>query len=378
MRNLKKQLKNFKQLEPRSEWKAQNRNVLMQSISQKSVEADSSTFLFSKNTWTIFFKDLRIGQPILALFLVAAVVLGGSDFAVTAANQSVPGDKLYFVKRSLEKARLQFANDQESIKLEVFFAQERLTELQKIASGPDRVKAQPVLDEIQATFDSVVVRLDEIKAEDSSKNDVVEIAKLLDDTTEEISKSLKGVRENASTTDEFLVEAAISSVEGAGLNALKIIAEQVEEGKVELDEKGDVLERINRKLNALSEQASEIKNKKEGAEDIENIDENSNSQNNENTVELKEQTSLEQEVVSIEEDSENSALLESALDNIEDASKSLENDNLVSAVDSLEKGHLEVNNLKNNHSEIIDDSEQALEQENNEDDFQVGDSISSE
>lgn len=69
-----------------------------------------------------------------AMVLVLAVVLGGGSFtAITRAKASLPGDVLYGVKITMEKAQLNLAfSQQKQAELEMSFASTRLDEVNKL------------------------------------------------------------------------------------------------------------------------------------------------------------------------------------------------------------------------------------------------------
>ncbi|MEZ4211261.1 MAG: DUF5667 domain-containing protein [Candidatus Paceibacterota bacterium] len=73
--------------------------------------------------------------------LIGLLILGGGGGVVAAANASVPGDSLYGVDLAVEKARIKLANSSEKKdELRVKFANERVSEAEKVAKGSVNVR----------------------------------------------------------------------------------------------------------------------------------------------------------------------------------------------------------------------------------------------
>lgn len=129
----------------------------------------------------------------LASFLVLILISGG---AVFASQNSLPGQALYPVKRSWEAVKLQFANQQDRVRLQLQLTDERLKELQK-TSGEDLEKAASEYEKaVEGTVDDI------------SKAGSQEALKNLEEKLNQHSQSLEAASQKASETAKEALERA--------------------------------------------------------------------------------------------------------------------------------------------------------------------------
>ena len=238
---------------PCADWKRINRGKLMRVICVEETQAAPTSLELLANSWSIFLKNsfiTRLGHVSLVVVMSFAIVSNVGQFTV---GSSIPGDKLYFVKRSLERAQMHFTtNTSEKINLEMAFIENRLNELEQLEADTQTEKTQNTLGEIKIGFDQVAISLEE--AGKNSKTSVVEMAKLVDMKSVEVSNKLKTAQVGA---DDFVVAATISSVENAGLKALKVMAETVDKGDAVNEEEAVVTERILNRIDLINETPQE-------------------------------------------------------------------------------------------------------------------------
>ncbi len=111
----------------------------------------------------------RVAQ--FATAVVALVVMGFGTFAVTTSASALPGDWRYPVKRTVEDVRYTFAfGDGAKQSLDIKYAQERMSEVQKMAERGQRIGEGPLRDMTNQT-DNLVIRLNnsQLHGDDAAK-----------------------------------------------------------------------------------------------------------------------------------------------------------------------------------------------------------------
>jgi hypothetical protein len=90
---------------------------------------------------------------IITIVLAIAVATGGVAYA---SDSAAPGDFLYSIDRALEQIQLSLTTDPESaLELQLEFAQERLLEMEVLASQGDFDNMTIALDEYEKTISSI-------------------------------------------------------------------------------------------------------------------------------------------------------------------------------------------------------------------------------
>src|SRR3989339_293021 len=76
-----------------------------------------------------------VSQPVMAVFLIAGVLLGGGFFSLNAAKDTKPGDSLYIAKIISEKTQFALTfNEKKKVKLGIEFAGNRAKEITQVLS----------------------------------------------------------------------------------------------------------------------------------------------------------------------------------------------------------------------------------------------------
>ncbi len=370
----------FKQLRksivPSEDWKKRNRDLLMRQIG--FVEEKNSTnrfaffvgFLREARDLAVYFPGLFI-RPVLSLMLLVGVVLGGGNFTMSAAKSSGPGDKLYFVKRSLEKASLSMAIKKEKkIRLKVAYSQERVKEIQTLRDREDeggQVNQEvqdlaPVLREIKDDFDMIKNDFKEIQTQRSEE--VVQIAQLIEEKSVQIGKDLDSVE----TEERFWVESALASMEQAGMDALEAMIAKYEEGKLSEEQKLDLVERINERIEQASEETKKILGKLIN-EILDEVEE-TRSESLEKKESDKKASGERETIIFSKSDSEK---LQGSLESLKGAAKDLEKGNVTRAFEKLNQGYEVLSETEEWFNEDQAVSEEALNslEGSEEDEFEV-------
>jgi len=164
--NLVRKIQLLKEIRPRKDWVLLTKSQIL-GKEPSSIE-QFSTFL------RVFFRF----KPAFAT-LVVLVILGGS-FGL--AQNSLPGDLIYPLKKITERGQAVFVSESELPKYNLEIANKRLEELTRIAQTNQVKKLAPAISEFQASVSKAAQNLAKIKEPEkgyeAGKTVVVEIKKL--------------------------------------------------------------------------------------------------------------------------------------------------------------------------------------------------------
>jgi len=260
--NIQNELKNLQGIKPEASWLVSNKESLLaqlhipaqaeQPLSYTALLSITSREMLAKLAW----------QPLGALLVVLAVVGGPSIAAVNAAKGSLPGDALYPVKRSLERARLSFTfSISKRAELEVGLVANRLHELQRITKeqAPSPARQQKIalaVEELKKDTASVKTRLDAAKSGDSqtNKQQAVALAKIVNEKTADYQQTLQIAIDELDTEDTKSnggsLSQAMNSVQEVTINALDILVNETEDDEKPLT--GEELKtQVTKQLDAM-------------------------------------------------------------------------------------------------------------------------------
>jgi len=120
---------------PRDAWKQELRSELLATVRRSDLWKKNSYIerSFMAQLGDIFKMSGVAFKPVAITTLIVAVVFSGSFATVSAAKDSIPGDRLYPVKLSVEKAQVGLAlSEEKKANLEMSFASTRLDEVTEI------------------------------------------------------------------------------------------------------------------------------------------------------------------------------------------------------------------------------------------------------
>lgn len=148
-------------------------------------------------------------KPVAITTLIVAVVFSGSFATVSAAKDSLPGDALYPVKLSVEKAQIGFAlSEEKKANLEMSFASTRLDEVSEIIENKDvdsAAKIGTAIENFNKSLDAVEGRLE--------RAETPKLSEIINEKTLILAENLKHIKEKI--TEEAIVPATEESVEQA-------------------------------------------------------------------------------------------------------------------------------------------------------------------
>ncbi len=203
--------------------------------------------------WNAILGRVRVlTQPVGALMAGSLALFVCGVATVGASQSSLPGDTLYPLKRQVENVRLTLTFDTgERVKKEIFYLNERISELHKVASNdtyPEmRVERMRLaIEEIKKDTDSVVGKIEMI-ADSNDHPQVVATARNFESHAQDIKHQLQDIADHLpdeikdqATTD---MRAAVEHMEGAQGKTIEVVIAAQASGKLdsEDDEIGDLI-----------------------------------------------------------------------------------------------------------------------------------------
>lgn len=239
MKALKKQLrliKNYDDLvNPDPIWVAKNKEVLMKQM-KNTVREESRLpeWRLKVNEHLYFFRSFHVlshFKPALTALLVALLATGGWIASVSAAFNTVPGDRLWGVKRAAQKTEVLVksigASEQKKAQLQLDLAKSRAQEIKK--SVEDHITVKSPEDQKKTTEDlntAVKDVKEAVKSAAESVNTQVKTVISIDPTV-----ALKMVKDAAKDTSEITKSLAQSVSQANNVDA-SITKEVIETVKV--------------------------------------------------------------------------------------------------------------------------------------------------
>ncbi len=291
-----KELKKLKKdINPRPEWIALSRDVLLKEINpQDQYQQEDVGFSGYLKVFNQIFKQ-RILEPAVVMLLVLGVFLG-SSLSINAAFYSLPGEQLYPVKIALEKTHVALIPDeQKKVELKIEFAQKRLAEFDKIVAEVDvkpedkKKKIEAVVQEFQKSVVAVNDQLNKIKDEESvspiSREHTVRMAVTVSSKTEALARSfdktVEGLSEDEKSEVDEIVAEAVQTTQETNLSAQQLI----EDAEAEAEEDVEVADNVNNEadLEAANPEDTTLKVDPEDTEENETV-EASTVTNNESEI----------------------------------------------------------------------------------------------
>lgn len=186
--------------------------------------------------------------PLVATLSILAIIFGGSAASVSAAEQSLPGDFLYNLKLATEQARLALTSAKdEKLKLKLEFTSRRGDELKNVAKQTGSKKQDRVVkaaEILKRDLKTVKEQLEDVNKGSTSEK-VVEVARLVDQKTNEIVQTLQMTKaEIPVETKEKITEAQAAAAD-TGVKAIEVLIEKNTESVGNLHE-GELAEAMQK------------------------------------------------------------------------------------------------------------------------------------
>lgn len=313
MREVIEQLKQLRasenQVNPGSDWVAENRARLLAQIGNTVARAEHNkngredfayrlreTFFVIKTT-----PAMRVFKPALTALVVAIVAMSGWIASVSASFNSIPGDKLWTVKRAAQKTEMAVksivASEQEKAELHLRLAKNRAEDIKKavqksvaeklslidgaVVSAKDQVAAKEkkektekdltvaARDLAQAVQSASVVANEQVK--NAAKQDPKGAVELVKDVTKnngEIIKSLKETVVEVGTSAPAVTREVIETVKSVNNSTLSTVEAVVNASSTIIGVEGAAVKSIvSDKLAEITQTAKDMKQSMEIVKD---------------------------------------------------------------------------------------------------------------
>lgn len=269
----KELIQNLKQLKnnetagaPSGDFISKNREIMLMQIKNSSAPAERpfSAVYFWRLIESVVPENVFrfVIRPAVLSLLAFGVAFGSWAATVSASYDSLPGDKLYSLKRMAEEAQLSLTSKDERPSLQIEMASRRLDEVAKIAEKPSILNKEERTKQAVKNFteqiQSVKIALENLSQENKSDDKAMEVAQMVDRKTTEYATVLKKTGDNADAPEvKKEVEAATSAVSDAGIKAIEVIVKKSEQGMAEIN-KEDVVTKVEEKIKIIEQSASQI------------------------------------------------------------------------------------------------------------------------
>ncbi|MFH1656390.1 MAG: DUF5667 domain-containing protein [Candidatus Nealsonbacteria bacterium] len=189
-------IKEIQKITPRKDWVVFTKAKVLDSFNEKessSTFIDSIRFIFSHKF--VFFT-----------LAVCLVFIGTISFA----QQSVPGDKLFFIKRTIEESKGIFVSKEGKTNFKLEQAKKRLDDLTKVAESNKTKKLAPAMNAYKESMSDVASSLSKEENNEKVKEIVQEVQKLVEE--EKKVKSLAVEIDRNVDLDYVLVKTIIDNI----------------------------------------------------------------------------------------------------------------------------------------------------------------------
>lgn len=281
MKRLKQQLRAIKtlqgQVNPDQSWVVSNRARLVQQISNtvvpvaKPVVVDTAHAMWFQLRSSSAVLFLR---PALTALSVALLATGGWIASVSASFNSLPGDRLWAIKRVAQKTEVAVksigATENEKVQLQLNLAKSRVDDIKKavsqklaVESNPDdRKKAEKDLSaavkDVQDAVKEVSVTVT-VQAQDSTKKEnsvaVIETAKGVAKDTTVLVKELNSTVASSTLANVVVTKQVIETIKLVNETSISAVETVVKNGEAK-----DVKNIVSEKVVDLVQSTEAIKN----------------------------------------------------------------------------------------------------------------------
>ena len=200
-------IKELKGIEPKKEWVF---------LTKKEILGDE----FSVPRIFRVFENILSYKYALSSLIV--IFLAGGVFV--SAQQALPGDLLYPIKKATEKARLVFAPEEQQPNIQLEYANERLESLVKAAKEKKVEKLAPLIEEYQANISEAAKSLGEVKK--TEVKEIVEKTKQIEENKKK-AESLGVVIEEPKELNDALAKLVETQIKDLEQNSLSPQQEKI-------------------------------------------------------------------------------------------------------------------------------------------------------
>ena len=224
----------------------------------------------NRSGFRLSFRAVKLAwQPVGVFALAVVLFLGGSGMLVMAAQNSAAGDKLFVVKRAIERSRsIVTADSAYKIELASAFLDNRVNEFQKVlveetqlvSAGEQKnsKKVSMAVDEVKKQLNEVNEKLAELKSADAkySKKTAV-TALVLNERINTYKQELKQAKAKVADVEvNNKLDEALAAAEEINTDVLTVIVEKHQQGEIELAQ-GELSGKLEEHLAAIEEKMAQ-------------------------------------------------------------------------------------------------------------------------
>lgn len=197
-KELLSQLNKMKSIKPDSNWKEKNREILLSQIYGLEVSDHKIEFNLPGAIGRMFSSYIlrSITQPVMAVILIVAFLLGGGMLSLSASRDAKPGDSLYIAKIINEKTQIALTFDEKKkVQLGLEFAKNRAEELDRILADVNNENKNEKVEKLVSNFkkeiSGVKSRLEKIAKDEGIEPSNEEDAKVFSANVEKEDKGIQ-------------------------------------------------------------------------------------------------------------------------------------------------------------------------------------------
>jgi len=231
----------LKKIEPRESWADLARSTLLSQITAQEKPVIISKHVFLERTFASLQDGLVASERLfvraffsrrVGSFVALSLLIVGTAAASVFSQNSLPGDPLYAVKKTKENVRVAVAQPQDRPSLELEFADQRILELDRVATqGTSKEekgeKTKELVQNVSERVERVSDELSQIKK--SSKTErIASVTSLITKKTSKYESSLQHLGANKNVSEPVKQEAlaALQKVQEARTNALEVLVDR--------------------------------------------------------------------------------------------------------------------------------------------------------
>ncbi|MBZ9577517.1 hypothetical protein KJA13_00555 [Patescibacteria group bacterium] len=237
-------LQELQQIKPRQDWVVFTKEQVL------GEEKPVSGFSFIS-----FIREIQRGErfifqhkPAFATLLVLAILFGLFGFA----QNSVPGDTLFSIKKIAEKGQVVFISEKDQPKHDLELANKRLDDLTKIAQENEVKNLAPAINEYQESASKAAESLAKMESKDPEiVKEIVEQTQKLEESKQILIEvyGVAGLEKEQANLTKIVIEWLIEDLENSSLTEEQeeVLAEVKED--YEAENYSDALEKILLQIN---------------------------------------------------------------------------------------------------------------------------------
>lgn len=201
-----RKIQELKKIKPRKDWVVLAKREILGQPPTTFREFSWLSIFSPKKWWGVFPYQYRL---VLASLIFLGILITG---ALSFAQNALPGDLLYSLKRITEKSQAVFVSEEEKPKAQLELANKRLEELTKIAEQNQTQRLAPAINEFQASVSQVAK---DLKKPKKLTKEIIDQTKKLEENKEKVEALgvVVGETEELENALSQLVEREIKDLE---------------------------------------------------------------------------------------------------------------------------------------------------------------------